>query len=293
MAKLVLLKREVTIRKARRLSARGEVLVSLGDPVREDTMIARGRVRNPEIVELRVDQKLGVDPYNLRGYMLKKEGDAVKRDEVIALRRSFFGSSTKVCRSPLDGNLEAFIESSGKALIRGEPLKIEVKAHIPGKVAELYPLEGASVEGRGSIMYGTIGIGGEAHGSIEVLVDAPDEVLTNSVINKTHSGKVVVGGTTATLEALSKAASMGVSAVIVGSIDEKNLTELMGRELGLGLTGQEKIGFTLVITEGFGSIPIGTEAFQVLEENQGRLACVDGTTQIRTRMLRPEVIIPT
>ncbi|HIH88356.1 TPA: hypothetical protein HA344_03995 [Candidatus Bathyarchaeota archaeon] len=284
--------RDVTIRKTRRLPAPGEVLVKLGDTVREDTPIARGRVRNTNIVEIRVDQKLGVDPYNLRGYMLKKEGDAVKKDEVIALRRSFFGSSTKVCRSPLDGTLEAFFESSGKVLIRGEPLPIEVKAHIPGRVTELFPLEGATIDCKGSITRGAIGFGGETRGKLEVLAETPDEVLTDALITKAHAGKVIAGGATATLEALKKAASTGVAAVIVGGVDEKDLTQLMGKELSFGVTGQENLGFTLVVTGGFGAAPMDADAFKLLNESNGRLACVDGTTQIRTRILRPEVIVP-
>ncbi len=284
--------RNVNIRKTRRLPAPGEVLVKLGDTVKEDTPIARGRVRNTNIVEIRVDQKLGVDPYNLRGYMLKKEGDAIKKDEVIALRRSFFGSSTKVCRSPLDGTLEAFFESSGKVLIRGEPLPIEVKAHIPGRVTELFPLEGATIECKGSITRGAIGFGGETRGQLEVLAETPDEVLTDALIAKAHAGKVIAGGATATFEALKKAASTGVAVVIVGGVDEKDLTQLIGEELGFGVTGQEKLGFTLIVTGGFGAAPMDADAFKLLNESNGRLVCVDGTTQIRTRMLRPEVIVP-
>jgi hypothetical protein len=286
------IERGITIQKPRRLPAVGEVLVKLGDAVKEDTIVARGRVRNPEIVEVRVDQKLGVDPYNLRGYMLKKEGDAVKKDEVIALRRSFFGKSTKVCRSPLDGAIEAFSESSGKILIRGDPIPVEVKAHIPGKVTELFPGEGAVVECKGSIARGVIGVGGETHGLLEVLADSPDEVLTNGSIDKTHSGKVVVGGALATLEALQKAASVGAAAVIVGGVDEKDLTEFLGYELGFGVTGQERIGFTLIVTGGFGANPMNKDVLTLFKEHVGDLTCVDGTTQIRTRMLRPEVIIP-
>jgi len=292
MPKLAATEKETIVRKTRRLPAPGEVLVKLDDIVKDDTLIARGHVRNPEIIEVRIDQKLGVDPYNLRGYMLKKEGDNVKKDEVIALRRSFFGSSTKVCRSPLDGIIEAFSKSSGKALIRGDPLPIEVKAHIPGKVTEIFPLEGAAVECKGSIIRGAIGIGGETYGPIEVLVDRPEEVLTDGLLTKTHSGMVVVGGAIATLEALKKAASMGVKAVIVGGVDEKDLTELLGHELGFGVTGQERIGFTLIVTEGFNANPMNELAFQLLEDHNGRFACVDGTTQIRTRMLRPELVLP-
>jgi hypothetical protein len=282
----------ITISKTRRLPAVGEVLVHLGEKVIEDTLIARGWVRNKEITEIRVDQKLGIDPFNLSGYMLKKVGDAVKKDEIIALRRSFFGTSTKICRSPLEGTIETFSESSGKALIRGKPIPIEVKAHIPGRVTKLFTGEGAVVECIGSIVRGAIGMGGETHGLLEVLVDNPDEVLTNGLITKTHSDKVIVGGATATLEALRKAVSVGVAAVIVGGFDEKDLTELIGHELDLSDTGQDKIGFTLVVLGGFGTNPMDIEVFKLFKEHVGRLACVDGTTQIRTRMLRPEVVLP-
>ncbi len=292
MPRNIAVENKIIIRKTRRLPTIGEVIVKQGEIVQEDTIIARGRVRNPELVEVRVDQRLGVDRYNVSDYMLKSVGDIVKKEDIIAIRRSFFGRSTKVCRSPIDGTIEIFSKASGKVLIRGDPLPVEVKAHIPGKVVELLPSEGAIIECKGSIARGVFGLGGETHGFLENLVDSPDEVLTNGLIDKTHTGKVIVGGAIATLEALKKAALVGASAVVVGGVDEKDLTELLGYELGFGVTGQERIGFTLVVTEGFGANPMSSEAFQLFNEHRGGLACVDGTTQIRTRMLRPEVIIP-
>ena len=291
MPKYLGIEKGVTISKTRRLPSPGEVLVRLNNRVNENTLIAKGRVKNPKIVEISVDQKLGVDPINLSSYMLKNEGDTVKKDEIIALRRSFFSTSTKICRSPLAGTLEAFSRSTGKAYIRGEPIQIEVKAHIPGRVTELFPDEGAVIECRGSIVRGVIGVGGETHGLIDILVDSTDEVLTAGLINKEHIGKVVVGGATATFEAFQKAAAVGVAAVVVGGVDEKDLTELLGHEIDLGDTGQERIGFSLIVLGGFGANSMDIEAFQLFKEHAGGFACVDGTTQIRTRMLRPEVIL--
>lgn len=291
MPKYLGIEKGVTISKTRRLPSPGEVLVGLSNRVNEDTLIAKGRVKNPKIVEISVDQKLGVDPINLSSYMLKKEGDTVKKDEIIALRRSFFSTSTKICRSPLAGTLEAFSRSTGKAYIRGEPIQIEVKAHIPGRVTELFPDEGAVIECRGSIVRGVIGVGGETHGLLDILVDSTDEVLTAGLINKEHIGKVVVGGATATFEAFQKAAEVGVAAVVVGGVDEKDLTELLNHEIDLGDTGQERIVFSLIVLGGFGTNSMDIEAFQLFKEHAGGFACVDGTTQIRTRMLRPEVIL--
>jgi hypothetical protein len=224
--------------------------------------------------------------------MLKTEGEQVKKDEVVAIRRSFFGRSTKVARSPIDGKIERFSPVTGRAIIRGHPIRMEVKAHIPGEIVEIIEGEGAVVEARAAVLQGAFGLGGEATGELVFAVDSADMPLTSEEIKAEHRGKVVVGGSVATVDALRAAARNGVSAVIVGGVDQKDLTEFLGYEIGVGVTGGEDFGFTLIITEGFGVNPIDEARFSLLEKHEGRLACVDGTTQIRSRIQRPEVVIP-
>ena len=282
---------QAIIRKKRVLPAPGEVFVKKGDKVSSTTIVAKGKVRNPYIQSIRLDLKLGVDAGSVGPYLLKKVGNEVKKDEVIALHRSFFGR-TKVCRASIDGSIEAFLPSSGQLLIRGAPIAIEVKAHIPGKVVEVLPEEGAVIEANAKSVEGVFGVGGETHGDVMLAVEKPDEALMEAAIDEEHNGKIVVGGSTTTLEALRKAREVGAKAIIVGGVDEKDLTTLLGYELGFGITGNEALGMTLILTEGFGPRPMDEEIFNMLRSFQGKLACVDGTTQIRARMLRPEVIIP-
>ncbi len=280
------------LRKERRLPTRGDVLVELGDRVEPETVVARGVVENPDIRELKVFSSLGTSPDIVENHMLKTEGDEVKKDEVIAIRRSFFGRSTRVARSPIDGRMESFSPVTGRAIIRGHPIRMEVKAHIPGEIVEIIEGEGAVVEARAAVLQGAFGLGGEATGELVFAVDSADMPLTSEEIKAEHRGKVVVGGSVATVDALRAAARNGVSAVIVGGVDQKDLTEFLGYEIGVGVTGGEDFGFTLIITEGFGVNPIDGARFSLLEKHEGRLACVDGTTQIRSRIQRPEVIIP-
>ena len=282
---------QAIIRKKRVLPAPGEVFVKRGDKVSSTTIVAKGKVRNPYIQSIRLDLKLGVDAGSVGPYLLKKVGNEVKKDEVIALHRSFFGR-TKVCRASIDGSIEAFLPTSGQLLIRGAPIAIEVKAHIPGKVVEVLPEEGAVIEANAKSVEGVFGVGGETHGDVMLAVERPDEALMEAAIEEEHNGKIVVGGSTTTLEALRKAHEVGAKAIIVGGVDEKDLTTLLGYELGFGITGNEALGTTLILTEGFGPRPMDEEIFNMLRSFQGKLACVDGTTQIRARMLRPEIIIP-
>ena len=288
----VKLEEETLIRKVRRIPAQGEVFVDVGDSVDAETVIAGGTVRNPEAEEVRVFAKLGIEPEQIERYMLKKEGDAVKEDEVIAICRAFFGRFTRICRSPMEGFIEVVLKKTGRVLIRGNPIPVEARAHIPGRIVEVIPGEGAVVETRGALVNGVFGVGGEARGELVFAVDQPGEPLTTEAMGEGLEGKVLVGGSVVTLDALRRAAETGVSGIITGGVDQKDLTDFLGHEIGVGVTGAEKVGLTLIITEGFGVYPMREETFRLLKSHEGKQASIDGTTQIRQRMLRPEIVIP-
>ena len=287
----VKLEEETLIRKIRRIPSQGEVFVEVGDTVDAETVIAGCTVRNPEAEELKVFAKLGVEPDQTDRYMLKKEGDPVAKDEVIAIYRAFFNRFTKTCRSPMDGFLEVFVKSVGRVIVRGNPIPVEVKAHIPGMITEVIPEKGAVVETKGTLVNGVFGVGGETRGELAFAVDQPGEPLTTETMRDSHKGKIIVGGSVVTLDALRKAAKTGVSGIVSGGVDQKDLTDFLGHEIGLGLTGEEKAGPTLIITEGFGVYPMRDETYHLLRSHEGKQVSIDGTTQIRQRILRPEIII--
>jgi len=284
--------RDALIRKIRRISTQGQVLVKTGDLVKPETVVARGTVTNPDVRKVIIYSQLDVDPDEVERYMLKEQGDQVKKDEVIAIHRSFFGRSTKICRSPIDGTIESFSRSSGSVLIRGTPIAVEVKAHLPGRIVETIPGEGAVVECKGALIQGRFGVGGEKVGELASVVARRDEALTNELITNELKGKIIVGGSLVTIDALRRAASLGVNGIVVGGLDQKDLADFLGYEIGLGVTGKEETGLTVIITEGFGPHPMEEETFHLLKSYEGKQASIDGSTQIRTRMLRPEVIIP-
>jgi hypothetical protein len=70
------------------------------------------------------------------------------------------------------------------------------------------------------------------------------------------------------------------------------LREFLGYDLGVAITGTERLGLTLIVTEGFGDIDMAARTFELLRAHAGRLACINGATQIRAGVIRPEVIIP-
>ena len=65
---------------------------------------------------------------------------------------------------------------------------------------------------------------------------------------------------------------------------------LLIRDMIAGLVSQ--FVYTLIVTEGFGLIPMAHKTFDLLSRHGGAKASMSGTTQIRAGVIRPEIIIP-
>ncbi len=279
------------VHKHRILPLKGEVLTEVGARVTPDEVVARTYL--PGAVGLvNVANKLGVDQQDVPSKMLKKEGDEVEEGEVIALSKGFFGLFKSEVASPMSGTIESVSGITGQVILRGTPRPVEVKAYITGEVTEVIPEEGVVVHTCGSFIQGIFGVGGETAGAIKMICESPDQVLSPDLIHAEHKGKILVGGSLVTSDGLKKAIEVGASGVVVGGFDDKDLRAFLGYDLGVAITGHEKLGVTLIVTEGFGKINMAPRTYALLKSHEGHLASINGATQIRAGVIRPEVIIP-
>jgi len=279
------------VRRERRLPLKGEVLVSRGDRVTPGTVVARTDLPgNVQTVNLAA--RLGIDPARVPESLLLRVGSPVEKGAPVARARSLFGLVTQSAEAPVSGTIESVSHVTGQLILREPPLPVEVTAYVEGVVAEVIPEEGVVVEARGSFLQGIFGVGGETSGPVAIAVDAPDRELTRECLSPEHRGAVVVGGASVSYQTLTHARELGVAAIVVAGFDDGDLRRLLGRDLGVAITGSEDLGLTLVLTEGFGRIPMADRAWKLLREGSGRIASVSGATQIRAGVLRPEVLIP-
>lgn len=284
-------KRNMVVSKTRRLPLPGEVYVKVGDKVDTDTVVAKTDIRGePEIVD--VATLLDVEEEDLMLYMKKKVGDPVSKDEEIAGYSTLFGLIKKSVTSPIDGTIESISDITGHSFIRRPPVPVEINAYIPGTVVEVLPKEGVVIETNGVFVQAIFGVGGEAHGKVKMAVKSPDEELTAEHISSEDNGKVLIGGSLVTLEVLRKCVEVGISCIVTGGIRHKDMTTFMGEEIGVAITGHEEMGLTLLLTEGFGKMRMSKHTFDLLNSFEGYMASVNGATQIRAGVLRPEIIIP-
>lgn len=287
----LLVTRQTTVRKFRRLPIKGEVLVQVGGQVGPETVVARA-LRPGAVYIVKVAESLALEPRDVAPLVRKKEGDRVEVGEVVAEAKSFFGLFTSACKSPYAGTVEYFSPTTGHLGVRVEPIPIEVKAYIQGQVVEVAEGEGATIEAQGALIQGIFGVGGERHGEILMLTESPEVVLEAESIPEDAAGKVLVGGKRFTPEALQKAERLGASALVSGGIIDADLSRHLGYDIGVAITGQEEIQTTIIVTEGFGEIPMAARTFSLLKELEGKEASVSGATQIRAGVMRPEIIVP-
>ena len=66
----------------------------------------------------------------------------------------------------------------------------------------------------------------------------------------------------------------------------------MGSTLGVVITGHENLGLSLILTEGFGDLLMSKKAFSILSRFEGHPTSLNGSTQIRAGVIRPEIVIP-
>ena len=284
-------KKATIVDKMRRLPLLGEVYPKVGDMVSYADIVAKTEISgDPEIVKLAM--MLGLEPEDCPQFMTKQIGETVEQGERIAFYSALWGLIKKEIKSPATGTIESFSDVTGQLILRGAPIPVEVDAYIPGKVIEIMPREGAVIETNAAFIQGIFGIGGEVHGDIQVVVSDNDQTLEADMITEEHNNKVLISGNMVTLDALKKAVEMGVAAIVSGGVRHDDLTTFTGEEIGVAITGQEEVGLTLIITEGFGMMNMSLRTFELLKEFDGFNASVNGTTQIRAGVLRPEIIIP-
>jgi len=282
--------RKTVLRKERRLPLPGEVVVKVGDKVSAETVVAKTELPG-NVQPINVAGLLSIPPQEINSVMIKKVNDPVKKGEPIAESKSFFGLFKNTVTSPVDGYIESISNITGQVILREPPIPITVNAYIDGTVVEVIPNEGVVVETTASFIQGIFGIGGETIGEILVVAKSPDEELTKEKITPEMKGKILIGGSYVTSEALKEAVKCGVKGVVVGAIDDKNLKDFLGYDIGVAITGNEQKGITLMITEGFGKLPMAKRTFELFLELNGKKASMNGATQIRAGVIRPEVIV--
>lgn len=266
-----------TIRRERLLPAPGQVLVQPGERVGPADVVAHCQIPGTMRI-LDAGQTWRVRRNRLDRYMRKSSGDPVQANELVAGRMGPLTRFRRAVRSPVDGRVLEV--RNGLVLIQEASTTYELTAHLSGQVTNVMPQRGVVISAIGALIQGVWGSGGEAEGVLKVLADDPQSPLRAGSLDASGQDSIIVTGYIPDETALRQAVRANVRGIIAGSVNA-DLCPVIA-----------SLPFPLVITEGFGSLPMAEPVFALLHANLGQQAMLSATTMSRRGSRRPEVLIP-
>jgi len=282
---------ETRVIKERRLPLKGDVLVSENATVKPDDVVARTHLPG-NVQMVNVANILNIDAADIANEIKKSDNDVIEKDEILAETPGLFGLFKSNVTSPIDGTMETYSSVTGQVILREAPIPVEMDAYISGNVKSLIPEEGVIVETDAAFIQGIFGIGGESRGNLITVGDSREAEITEAMLDSSMKGKIVIGGSFIDLKTYRKALSLEIAGIVVGGFNYQDLEEILGYKLGVAITGSEDLVTSLVVTEGFGKIKMGHRTYDLLKSLQGKFASINGATQIRAGVIRPEIVIP-
>jgi hypothetical protein len=243
--------------------------VQVGAEVQPEQVLAvRRQPRAP--VSVRVTSALHRRPHELAELLVAKPGARLSEGDPIARD----GDGHEVS-APVGGLLLGLSAADGSVLVAPLGEEEAVIGHVRGRVREI---EGGwiTLEVPGVAVRGVGGTGDAVHGELVIGVHGADEELRAAAIDVGATGKIIVGGSRASAETLTRARAMGVAGILLGGVLDKELRDFEAiqrrrREIG-GLTGS----FGVVLLEGFGKVGIDPQRFAWLRSHAGRMASLFG-----------------
>lgn len=280
-----------TVRKLRELPIQGKVLCKVGDEVTAEQVVAEAELQG-EMRIVRASDELGLAPTELPRALKVKEGDSVSKDDMLAEISGLWGLFRQSVSSPLSGVIEFISTTTGHIGVRAPATKLELSAYISGRVVEVQEGRSALIESNGAYVQGIFGVGGERLGKLKILPIGQNETFEARHVPADAAGQILVGGKNVSYVAIKAAIKAHAVGIVTSSVDDGALRELLGYDIGVAITGDEQIPITLIITEGFGDLPLSNRVIDILKLHDGKVCSINGATQVRAGAIRPEIIIP-
>ena len=279
------------VKKNRRLPIKGEVCKTNGEFVEANEIVAKTNLPG-NVHMIKVANLLNISPADMKDVLKVKMGDQISKGDLIAENSGIFGFFKSEVKSPISGTIESISDVTGQIAMRDKPIPVEVDAYVGGVVKETIPEEGVVIESDAAYVQGIFGIGGEARGDLHMIVADRDEEISPELLDSNLEGKIIVGGSFISLQAYKRALELKIAGIIVGGFNYFDLKDILGYTLGVAITGTENLTTSLILTEGYGKIKMGERTFKLLKKHNGKFVSINGATQIRAGVIRPEIVIP-
>jgi hypothetical protein len=204
-----------------------------------------------------------------------KAGDQVSQGDVLA---GPVGFTKRVVRAPQNGRV--IVAGEGQILLELEAPPTELKAGLPGTVADLVDERGAIIETSGALVQGVWGNNRIDFGLMHVLARAPDDELKPDRLDVSLRGSVVLGGYCRDPQSIKLGGELPLRGMILGGMDAALLPYAI------------RAPYPIIILDGIGRHQINPPAYKLLSTNDKREVALNAEGWDRFAGKRPEIVIP-
>lgn len=271
----VRVEKDIVIRIRRNLNGKGRINVKLGQEVAPPDIIGTSQLLSG-FRSLNLADLLSVSPNQIDKFLKKQIGQRVYKDELLAYKSGGVFGGKKIVTSPTDGILDFINSKTGEIKMTFLPKQVDLPAGVYGIVEYVnYDHGQVIIKTQVTRIHGIFGSGRSRDGNLVVL-GSREGLLSRIEVSMKLEGHIIVGGSLIFKDGITEAISSNIHGIITGGINAKDYRGMAGGRLTFPHKLENDIGISVVVSEGFGSIPIGEDIYRALSEFDGKFVSLDG-----------------
>ena len=266
----------VTIIK-RNLMGKGKILVSKGQEVLPEDVIGKSLLSSG-FRSINIASLLEVSPEEVDKYLQKRPGQTLFRNELLAFKKGGMFGGKKIITSPTDGVIQSYNSTTGELRMGFLPKNMDLPAAVYGIVESVDTERGqVLIKTETTQILGLFG-GGRIRDGILKFLSVRSGLISSAQITSDLSEHIVVGGALVYGNAISALLAVGAHGIITGGVNAKDYRSMAGGHLHFPRKMGTDIGISLVVFEGFGSIPLGEDIMGILQKHNNKFVILDGNS---------------
>jgi hypothetical protein len=263
-----------TIRREQQLPVPGTVIVRMNEKVQSGDVLAEAEPA-ARYYSLDLARALGVPTKEAVKLVRRERGERIDAGDVLA---GPAGVTRRTLRAPAAGEIVGI--QDGRLIFEARGSVVALRAGFSGVVVATDGLQSVTLEATGALVQAVWGNGKHDSGIMRQVASTGADKLQPEQFDLSLRGAVLLAGMCSHQGTLQQAAELSIRGLILGSL----AADLV--------PSARRLSFPVLVTEGFGEIPMNSAAFSLLTTNVGREVTVDGRVGGPYSLQRPEVIIP-
>ena len=250
-----------------RMPTGSEPMVAVGDEVHPGDPVASA-VRPTNAIRVPIAKPLRRPRDEVADLLVLAPGSHVRADQPLAR------TPDRDVRAPIDGIFLGYDPGRGDAHLLGLDPGAD-RRDVRGIVMEV-DRTAVTIAVPAVMVIGVAGTGPAVQGRLRIVVAEPTAPIDPAAIDADAAGRIMVGGSWASAEAITRARAVGVAAIVVGGLHARDLSDFSGLQHRRSLLGTAAPPFAILALDGFGRAAMDPARFSWLQAHADQRATVLG-----------------